>query len=92
MVSWKLVCEQIGRTKQPKSNVSPLVRLGLKSETEFQDTEEMPDGSVPVSIPDTSSFEVIKKQIGKKGISKKSKRDRIADKGIRLAESLTRDA
>ena len=36
-------------------------------------------------IPPTS-FNTIKKQVGKKKVSKKSKRERIADKSVSLAE------
>ena len=33
-----------------------------------------------------SSFDIIKKQVGKKKVSKKSKKERIADKSILLAD------
>jgi hypothetical protein len=38
------------------------------------------------------SFDIIKKQVGKKKVSKKSKKDRIADKSVLLADRLESDA
>ena len=52
---------------------------GMKTEDEFHSQDSI------TYIPPTS-FDTIKKQVGKKKPSKKSKRERIADKSISLAE------
>ena len=54
----------------------------LKSEDDFTDDDVVPDR------PQTSdmSFSTIIQQVNKKGISKKSKRDRIVKKSVFLAD------
>ena len=54
----------------------------LKSEDDFTDDDVVPDQ------PQTSdmSFSTIIQQVNKKGISKKSKRDRIVKKSVLLAD------
>jgi len=51
----------------------------MKTENEFPSQDSV------TYIPPTS-FNTIKKQVGKKKMSKKSKRERIADKSVSLAE------
>ena len=49
--------------------------------------DEFPPQDGTTYIPRTS-FDTIKKQVGKKKVSQKSKRERIADKSVSLAERL----
>jgi hypothetical protein len=47
--------------------------------------DEFPSQDSVTYIPPTS-FNTIKKQVGKKKVSRKSKRERIADKSVSLSE------
>lgn len=49
--------------------------------------DEFPSQDAVTYIP-TTSFDTIKKQVRKKKVSRKSKRERIADKSVSLAERL----
>ena len=49
--------------------------------------DEFPSQDSVTHIP-PSSFDTIKKQVGKKKVSRKSKEQRIADKSVSLAERL----
>jgi len=49
-------------------------------------TEFPPQNAVPYTS--ASSFDTIRKQVKKKKPTRKSKRDRVADKSVSLAESL----
>ena len=59
--------------------VSPPSRMRMEDEVAPQDGTTY--------IPQTS-FDTIKSQVGKKKVSKKSKKERIADKSVSLAERL----
>lgn len=91
MVDWNTVCEQIGKIRYKKSHGEVLDRLGLTNESEFLGSDEMPYGQPPLPQPDPPSFKVMKKQVGKKKVSKKPKKERIADKSVKLAEGLRYD-
>jgi len=56
--------------------------LELKSEGDFTDDDVVPDQPQASKQP----FRTITQQVNKKGISKKSKRDRIAKKSVLLAD------
>jgi hypothetical protein len=58
-----------------------------QTENEFQNSDEIPYGVTP-STPDATSFSTITKQVNKKRVSKKSKRDRIAERSVSLSERL----
>lgn len=49
--------------------------------------DEFPPQDAVTFLPSTS-FDTIKKQVGKKKISKKSKKERVSAKSISLAENL----
>jgi hypothetical protein len=49
--------------------------------------DEFPPQDAVTHIPPTS-FDTIKKQVGKKKLSKKSKKERVSAKSISLAENL----
>ena len=77
---------QLDRTRfQPKSD-RWITLPELKSESDFLDTDVVPDQPHShASAPDLR-FSTITKQIQKKGISKKSKRDRIVKKSVQLTD------
>ena len=52
---------------------------------EFHNSDECPYGMNPTT-PDAISFATIKKQVQKKGVSKKSKKERITVKSVSLSE------
>ena len=54
-----------------------------KSKTEDEFPSQKPVTYIPLT-----SFDTIKKQVRKKKVSRKSKKDRIADKSVSLAERL----
>ena len=54
-----------------------------QTENEFQNSDEIPYGMTP-STPDATSFSTITKQVNKKRVTKKSKRDRIAERSVSL--------
>ena len=49
--------------------------------------DEFPPQDAVTFLP-SPSFDTIKKQVGKKKVSKKSKKERIADNSVSLAENL----
>ena len=79
---------QLDRTRfQPKSGRS--VRLPeLKSESEFPYTDVAPDQSHSHASVSNLSFSTVTGQIQKKKPSKKSAKERIADKSVLLADRL----
>ncbi len=71
--------EQVGKknvTHRPSQWVYPTT---IQTEDEFHTSDEVPYGT---------SFMTIKKQVRKKGVSKKSKRERITAKSVSLSERL----
>jgi len=81
---------QLDRTRfEPKSG--QWVRLPeLKSDSEFPDTDVTPDQSHSHVSVSNLRFSTITKQIQKKKLSKKSTKERIADKSVLLADKLDR--
>ncbi len=76
------ITAQIGKTPF-QARIGKWVTLPeLKSESDFTDADVVPDQ------PQTNdmSFSTIIQQVNKKGISKKSKRDRIVKKSVLLAD------
>ena len=63
--------------------VNPASRIKADDEFPSQDL---------INFISPTSFDTIKKQVGKKKVSKKSKKDRIADKSVLLADRLESDA
>ena len=56
----------------------------IQTEDEFHTSDEIPYGTTP----NATSFATIKKQVRKKDVSKKSKKDRITAKSVSLSERL----
>ena len=55
-----------------------------QTEDEFHTSDEIPFGTTPHA----NSFATIKKQLRKKGVSRKSKKERITAKSVSLSERL----
>ena len=71
--------EQVGKknvTHRPSQWVYPTT---IQTEDEFHTSDEIPYGT---------SFATIKKQVRKKGVSRKSKKERITAKSVSLSERL----
>ena len=76
--------EQVGKKNviyAPSKWVYPTT---VQTEDEFHTSDEIPYGT----SPNATSFATIKKQVRKKGVSKKSKRERITAKSVSLSERL----
>ena len=82
--SFEEMKRQIGKkdvTHRPSQWVSPIT---VQKENEFHTSDEVPYGTAP----DATSFTTIKKQVRKKSVTKKSKKDRVSAKSISLSERL----
>ena len=91
MNDWARICKQIGKQRFQQTANRWLKSNDLQNEGEFDNHDAVPYGmSLPYTnnAPDVPSFKKIKKQVGKKKVSKKSKKERITDKNLKLAESL----
>ena len=87
VISLSTMNEQVGKkyvTHRPSKWVYPTT---IQTEDEFHTSDEIPYGVNPTT-PDATSFSTIKKQLRKKGVSKKSKRERITAKSVSLSERL----
>ena len=76
--------EQVGKknvTHRPSQWVYPTT---IQTEDEFHTSDEIPYGTTP----NATSFSTIKKQLRKKGVYKKSKKDRVSAKSISLVRRL----
>ena len=76
--------EQVGKKKvthRPSQWVYPTT---IQTEDEFHTSDEIPYGTTP----NATSFSTIKKQLRKKGVSKKSKKERVSAKSVSLSERL----
>ena len=76
--------EQVGKknvTHRPSRWVYPTT---IQTEDGFHTSNEIPFGT----SPNATSFATIKKQVRKKGVSKKSKKERITAKSVSLSERL----
>ena len=84
VIPFSTMKEQVGKkdvTHSPSKWVYPTT---VQTEDEFYTSDEIPYGTTP----DTTSFPTITKQVRKKGVSKKSKKDRISAKSISLVRRL----
>ena len=60
----------------------------LKSESEFSDSDVVPDQPHSHAFASNPSFPTITEQVRKKQVSKKSKKDRIVEKSLLLSARL----
>ena len=82
---------QLNRTRfQPKSN-RWVTLPELRSESELPDTDVPPDQSHSHASVSNLRFRTITKQVRKKEVSRKSTKERIADKSVLLADRLDRE-
>ena len=84
VIPFSTMKEQVGKknvTHRPSKWVYPTT---IQREDEFHTSDEIPF----VTTPDATSFVTIKKQVRKKGVSKKSKKERITAKSVSLSERL----
>ena len=68
-------------THRPSKWVYPTT---IQTEDEFHTSDEIPYGT----SPNATSFAVVKKQVRKRDVSKKSKKERITAKSVSLSERL----
>ena len=87
VIPFSTMKEQVGKKNvihRPSQWVYPTT---IQTEDEFHTSDEIPYGVNPTT-PDANSFATIKKQVRKKGVSKKSKKDRVSAKSISLVRRL----
>jgi len=81
---------QLNRTRfQPKSD-RWITLPELRSESEFADTDMTPNQSHSHASVSNLRFRTITRQVRKKKLSKKSTKERIADKSVLLVDRLVR--
>ena len=79
VIPFSTIKEQVGKknvTHSPSKWVYPTT---VQTEDEFHASDEVPYGT---------SFTTMKKQVRKKSVTKKSKKDRVSAKSISLSERL----
>ena len=84
IIPFSTMKEQVGKknvTHRPSQWVYPTT---IQTEDEFHTSDEIPYRTTP----NATSFSTIKKQLRKKGVYKKSKKDRVSAKSISLSERL----
>ena len=84
VIPFSTMKEQVGKknvTHSPSKWVYPTT---VQTEDEFYTSDEIPYGTTP----DATSFPTITKQVNKKRVPKKSKKDRISAKSISLVRRL----
>ena len=84
VIPFSTMKDQVGKknvTHRPSKWVYPTT---IQTKDEFHTSDEIPFGT----SPNATSFAVMKKQVRKKGVSKKSKRERITAKSVSLSERL----
>ena len=88
MSEWDDILIQLDKERIKRTTDRWTTALGLRLENEFPDANAVP--YVQQVDPDTNkpSVSTITKQLRKKRISKKSKKDRIAEKSVFLADRL----
>ena len=87
VIPFSTMKEQVGKKNvihRPSQWVYPTT---IQTQDEFHTSDEIPFGVNPPT-PDATSFTTIKKQLRKKGVYKKSKKDRVSAKSISLVRRL----
>ena len=88
---WNDILIQLDKERITRTENRWTSAQGVRVENEFPQTDfpqnELPPQDTTTYIPPTS-FDTIKNQVRKKKVSRKSKKERIADKSVSLAERL----
>ena len=84
VIAFSTMKEQVGKKNVIHAPSKWVYPTENQTENEFQNSDEIPYGT----SPNATSFAVMKKQVRKKGVSKKSKRERITAKSVSLSERL----
>ena len=79
VIPFSTIKEQVGKKNVTYRLSQWVYPTTVQTEDEFYTSDEIPYGT---------SFSTIKKQVRKKGVSKKSKRERITAKSVSLSERL----
>ena len=87
MTDWNEMLVQLDKERLKRTSERWTSAQGLQSGNEFPEPNAVPFGMTP-STPNATSFSTITKQVNKKKVSKKSKKDRIAEKSVLLADRL----
>ena len=87
MTDWNEMLVQLDKERLKRTSERWTSAQGLQSGNEFPEPNAVPFGMTS-STPNATSFSTITKQVNKKRVSKKSKKDRIAEKSVLLADRL----
>ena len=88
MTDWNEMLVQLDKERLKRTSERWTSAQGLQSGNEFPEPNAVPFGMTP-STPNATSFSTITKQVNKKRVSKKSKKDRITAKSVSLSERLS---
>jgi hypothetical protein len=88
MTDWNEMLVQLDKERLKTVSNRWTSAQGLQLENEFPEPNAVPFGMTP-STPNATSFSTITKQVNKKRVSKKSKKDRITAKSVSLSERLS---
>ena len=83
-IPFSFMKEQVGKKNVIHAPSKWVYPIENQTENEFHTSDEIPYGTTP----NATSFAVMKKQVRKKGVSKKSKKERITAKSVSLSERL----
>ena len=87
MTDWNQMLVQLDKERLKRTSERWTSAQGLQSGNEFPEPNAVPFGMTP-STPNATSFSTITKQVNKKRVSKKSKKERITAKSVSLSERL----
>ena len=88
MSEWNDIMIQLDRERIKRTGDRWTTAQGLRLENEFSDANAVPYGKQVDPDTNKPSVSTITRQLKKKRISNKSKKDRIADLSVRLAEHM----
>jgi hypothetical protein len=88
MSEWNDIMIQLDRERIKRTGDRWTTAQGLRLENEFSDSDAVPYGKQVDPDTNKPSVSTITRQLKKKRISNKSKKDRIADLSVRLAEHM----
>ena len=87
MTDWNEMLVQLDKERLKRTSERWTSAQGLQSGNEFPEPNAVPFGMTP-STPNATSFSTITKQVNKKRVSRKSKKERITAKSVSLSERL----